>query len=60
MSDDVSQVVMVNAPKLTDLEERLNAVLRDIPVEHVIAIDYEFNVEVYGLVAVVRYLVKGS
>ena len=57
---DVSQIVIVNGTRIADLEERLNKVLSDIPASSVIGIDYMYEPDTYGMVAIVRYLVPSE
>jgi hypothetical protein len=54
-SNEVQQVVIVNAPKVADFEDRLNRTLAGIPAEQVVGIDYLFDPETYGAVAIIRY-----
>jgi len=59
-TNDVLQVVIVNAPKVADFEERLNRTLVGIPADLVVGIDYLFDPEIYGAVAIIRYRVEAE
>jgi hypothetical protein len=58
-SQPVAQVVVVHGQKIVDLETRVNDVLAGMPASSVLDIDYLFEPETYGMVAIIRYLAEG-
>ena len=57
---NISQIVIVNAQKIGALEDRLNEVLGDLSVDRVVSIDYMYEPDTYGMLAIVRYLASES
>lgn len=51
-------VKIVTAPKVQDFEERLNALLAEVPADSIATIDYLFEPTTYGLMAMVRMLAE--
>jgi hypothetical protein len=59
-SSDVQQVVVVNAPKAADFEDRMNHVLSKIPSVDIMGIDYLLDPETYGVIGIIRFRVSTS